>query len=352
MNTYKYIKSLLLSLAVAVGVVACSSDKYQEPEESFQIVKAEFPSAYTAGEGFIEVTESDFTISSEDDSWLTAELESAKRVKVKLAKNEQPESRTASIILAKGKTIQRVSVTQVGVINQATMEDQVFGRKGGDYEVSLEKMDSTPKIEVSGDWITYKIEEGKIIFSIAPLQGDDRVATVRVSAGLFDRTITITQIYGAPTYEELLGAYTLDFIVYANQPKRKLDVELAVHEQGKSYRLVGLHDLIFTYDERAGKMRIEPQPLAGGDAHDYAYAWLSGFDGKWNLNRDLSFYFEATWNKDETNPKFEFFAPNKMPVDNVEYTIRGLAFYNLDPGKGYITRGAVVAITDFSLTKK
>lgn len=354
MNTSKYIKSLLPCLVALLALVGCSSERYQEPVVSFQVVKAEVPSAFTAGEGFIDVTEEGFSIASEDPSWLTAELESPRRVKVKLAKNDNPESRTASIILTKGETVQRIAVTQVGVVNQATMTDQTFARRGGTYEVSLEQMDSQPQVEMVADWITYTIEAGKLIFTIAPLEGDERSASVRVRAGLFDRTITITQIYGAPTYEELLGDYTLDFIVEYNTPALQLDVALVVGEQGKSYRLSGLHNLVITYDERTGKMRLAPQAIAGGDPADFAYAWLSGYDGQWSLYSDAKYYFEATWNRDEANPKFAFAAPNKVPIDNVEHTIRGLAFYNLGTGaaKGWVRRGAVAAITNFSLTKK
>lgn len=352
MKTFKYFKPLLLGLVVILGLVACGKDKYQEPVVSFQISKVELPSAYTAGEGFVEVTEDGFSITSEAPTWLTAELESPKRVKVKLAKNESPESRTASIVLTKGETVQRIAVTQVGVVNQANLTSQEFTRKGGVYEVSLEQMDSTPQIEVSASWITYKIEGGKLIFAVAPLEGDDRTATVRVSAGLFDRTVQFTQTYGAPLYEELLGDYTLDFILEAGKPTQNLDVRLEQNEAGKSYRLSGLLDLVITYNEKTGKMQLAPQALKGGDANDFAYAWLSGYSGKYNLSNAAVLIFEATWNKDEQHPKFVFTCPGKMTVDGVEYPVRGIAFYNTSQGKGWVRRGPVDAITDFSLTKK
>lgn len=340
----------LTAFVLALALSACKKDKYTEPAVSFTVTKTEVPYAYTGGDGFIEVSEADFTIVSEAE-WITAQLESPKRVKVTLAKNENAEARTANVRLIKGNTVQRVPITQSGVINEIVASDIYLGRQGGEYLISRKGMESEPKVTASENWVDYKITDDAIIIRVGSIasQSEERTAKVSIRVGLALKNITVSQTY-SPTYTELLGEYTFSYQVKVGSPRRTTVVRLEEHEKDKSYRLSGLAgDVIVGWNAKGSTLSLASQLLTG---QTWLCAWLAGEDGKGQLRNSTAFVFVAPWGGDINNPNFTFSCTNSKDfvVDQVTYTPKGMIFWTLQTGE-YKADTQLSRIVNFSMRK-
>lgn len=354
MKAKQYMSLLLASVAFILGGMACQDDKYQEPQVTFKVLKTDVPSVYTGGEGYIEVSEEGFEVRT-DAEWLQATKAGAKRVTIIVTKNENPESRTANVLLIKGATVQRVAVTQVGVINDAAVSNQEFTRTGGTYEVDLSSFDSTPNIKVSEGWVNYRIEGKKLIFTVEPLAGsDDRVANVSIIAGLYNRTFTITQVYGAIAYADLLGAYTLSYREWKDGTVKTAPVVLERHQEDRSVKLKGLAaDIEMLVDLRTGAFSISCQEVDNQSAK--IYAWVAAGQGAFDYSD--RYVLVGTWNKDFANPIYTFTANTEIKyVDesqNINETnpVLGFIFWG-DSGeyKG-VSGNGISRVVQFTLTK-
>ncbi len=346
-NTLRGLALVLLSL---LGIVACQRDKYQEPEVTFRVVKTSLSSAFTASEGTIEVSEDGFSIST-DASWLTPTLASPRTIKVAIARNESYESRTGNVILKKGDVTQRVSVTQLGLVNFAVVADQEFTRAGGTYTVDLAQMDAEPAVSTDADWITHEIKDGKLTFTVAPLQGDNRTAQVRISSGLFKRTITFSQIYGAIAYADLLGAYTLTYATWKGGATSTAPVTIAAGTEGKTVIIKGLAaDIVMSVDLKAGNFQINGQAVANGAAR--LCTWVADGDG-WFNNDNNNLFLTGTWNKSFDAPVYTFSSTQTLSANNAQWPILGFIFWGTAESKEYkgASGNGISRFVQFSLAK-
>lgn len=348
MKQLRYIGALLLTLVVGLVASSCKRDVYEEPTSSFQVVRTVFSSSNQASEGYIEVTESGFTYEAEAD-WVTLSQETPTRVKLAMAENPEPETRTTSIVLRKGATTLRVSVNQVGVINTAVLENQEFTETGGTFEVSTAQLVSTPMVEISHSWITYEIQEGKLVFTVAPFPTPgERVATVTIRAGLYAGTLTVRQVRGAILYSELLGAYTLYYRVFNNvDPEYSTPVTLVQDVEGRSVLMRGLAaDVRLNYDVNTGNFKLSPQSVADGAAK--LYLWAAEDPGPFNESPEL--FLTGTWNQQISNPVYTFTSTQTIRYQEKDYQLSGFIFWGDKEYKGPSGTG-ISRVVQFRLVK-
>lgn len=326
MKANKFFAIALASITLALS--ACDKDKSEvvSPNASFYVVETTFDQAYTAGVGRILVSEEGFTVTTDAD-WLQAQKEGARAIVLTIAKNETAESRTANVIITKGDNVQRVPITQLGAVNTMTLSDINTQRQGGEYTFSTERMDTTPTVTVSDSWISYTLEGNELKIKVEPFaQGvtEDRVGTVTVQAGLFSRTIRVTQVFGVISYEDIIGTYTATFIPYHNQPQSQIPLTIEEKEKGKSFTLKGFAaDLTIRYNAQTGAIIIPTGLIAGitGLAAGETLViggWGCGIpdpdngnkeDWGFNLDKDINtgnMVQIGTWNKNFEAPVFTF----------------------------------------------
>lgn len=326
MKANKFFAIALASITLALS--ACDKDKNEvvSPNASFYVVETTFDQAYTAGVGRILVSEEGFTVTTDAD-WLQAQKEGARAIVLTIAKNETAESRTANVIITKGDNVQRVPITQLGAVNTMTLSDINTQRQGGEYTFSTERMDTTPTVTVSDSWINYTLEGNELKIKVEPFaQGvtEDRVGTVTVQAGLFSRTIRVTQVFGVIAYEDIIGTYTATFIPYHNQPQSQIPLTIEEKEKGKSFTLKGLAaDLTIRYNAQTGAIIIPTGLIAGATGLAAGETlviggWGCGIpdpdngnkeDWGFNLDRDINtgnMVQIGTWNKNFEAPVFTF----------------------------------------------
>lgn len=326
----------IVCAALALGLASCSKDQ-DNPEAvaSITVVSTSFDQAYTASTGRILVDQEGFEVKT-DASWLKAVKDGAKSIALTIEKNETAESRTANVIITKAETVQRVPITQLGVINIMSLSNIEAQRQGSEHSFAIDQMDSEPKITSSHDWITTSIE-GKVlkikVAPFAPNQTDDRQGTVRVVAGLFDRTITVSQTYGVVAYADLLGQYDVVYTPEYKMDPRKAVLTLVQKEVGKSYTLKGLSlDITVLFDAKVAGLIIPTgeqtgvQGLAAGEKLFLA-GWGGGYpnasgqpdwDLNWNNPGETALQHYGTWNKSFDQPVFTFapkgFGNNNRPI--------------------------------------
>lgn len=357
MKTYKILYTMLVSLLVLVVVSGCRQKGYQEPEISFKVVKTEYPASYAGGKGFIDLSEAGFAYSIDAD-WLTVTHASPTRLELSIPQNESPETRATVVRLVKDGVKINVVVSQLGVVNDIRgLKDFSFGRMGGEMRIETE-LQSIPEVILTGDdtsWVETLFEGNQMVIKVAalPASVDLRSLTLSVVAGLMHKTITITQNYGMPLYTDLLGEWILTYRSSYGGDLKEHAVTLAQNIAGRSYKIVGLQDIILEYDANTGMMKIPTQHMPGGDADDYLWAWLAGVDDLWNLWRGSDWYFEGKWDKNIDTPKFVFTCPTEGEVKDKpnKYRPIALAFYNSKKGE-WVSGVTIGAFADFTLTKK
>ncbi len=322
MKANKFFAIALASITLALS--ACSKDKSEvvSPNASFYVVETTFDQAYTAGVGRILVSEEGFNMSTDAD-WLQAQKEGAKAIVLTIAKNETAESRTANVIISKGDNVQRVPITQLGAVNTMTLSDINTQRQGGEYTFSTERMDTTPTVTVSDSWISYTLEGNELKIKVEPFaQGvtEDRVGTVTVQAGLFSRTIRVTQIYGVLAYADLVGRYNVEYFIEHgnNGPVRGTGVvSLEAKEANKSFTLKGLAvDVTLHFDPATSNLTLKSEQLSGiPNLGANQAVYLSGWGAltpKENGEKDSGLSWggdtglRGIWNKDFENISFKF----------------------------------------------
>lgn len=345
-------KFAILTLAALLGLASCKKDDdYTAPVSEIEVVKSNFTYEYTAGTGRVELSHEDFSVET-DAEWLHATKE-GKAVILTLDKNEGAEARVGNVIVKKGQTVQRIPITQMGVVNVMSLNDLEFTRRGGEASFSIERMDSQPTFVSSADWLRAEVVDGKLVVRAAAFPAGhtaDRSATLRVRAGLFDRTITVTQKYGVPEYADLLGTYTLEFNQWAGSAKTTMNLELVANEENKNFILRGLAaDIVLTFNPATAGLSILPQEVAGGVAR--VYFWTADGNGWFDANHSLT----AAWDQNRTTPGFAFSSTGKINGEfngtTKDWPIRGIIFWGQSEYFGPSGNG-VSRVVDFKLTKQ
>lgn len=322
MKANKFI-TIALSLVVLV-VSSCDRDKSEQLclDGNFHVVETTFEQAYTAGSGRIIVSETGFEVKTDAD-WLQAQKDGERAIVLSLSKNESSESRTANVIITKGNKVERVPITQLGVVNVMTLNDIETQRQGGEYFFSTEHMDSTPTITTSAPWITYTLEDKQLKITVAPFatgERDDRTGTISIQAGLFIRTIAVRQIYGVVAYADLIGSYNVDYFVEYNgnnKVRNNGTITIEAKEENKSYTLKGLSvDVTLFFDPQTATLTLKSGQLSGvPNLASNQSVFLAGWGAltpkaeggaetglNWGENAGL----RGVWNKDFENISFKF----------------------------------------------
>lgn len=348
----KATKLIYLSLsALALSLGACSKDEVGETKPSIEVVKSNFSYTYEAGTGQIEVNADGFTVET-DAPWLTATA-NGRTIALSLEKNEGAESRTANVIIKKGNDVQRVPITQMGVINVMSLSNLEFQRQGGEHRFPIDKMDSQPEFTSSESWLTAELVGQELVVRIAAFpvgHTDDRSATLRVRAGLFDRTITVAQKYGVPEYADLLGTYALEFSQWGGSAKSTMNVELIAKEQNASYTLRGLAaDVTIAFNPATSALTIVSHDVAADGVK--LQLWTADGQGWFTTQGSLV----AQWNRDFTTPVFTFSSTNLVNGESggvtKDWPIRGFIFWGQSEYKGPSGTG-ISRVVDFKLTKQ
>lgn len=319
MKANKYIA--LACAVLALGLASCGeSQDAPAAVAEVSVVETSFDQAYTASKGRITVDQEGFEVKT-DATWLQAVKDGPKSIALTIEKNEAAESRTANVIITKGQTVQRVPITQLGVVNVMTLSDIEAQRQGSEHSFAIDKMDSEPAITVSASWITASVEDKVLKIRVAPFasgETEDRRGTVRVVAGLFDRTINVSQTYGVVAYADLLGEYEASFIQMYGAERKTGTVTIEQKEAGKSYTIKGLSmDLTALFDAKTASLTFytgEMPKLEGLPENQKIYlaAWgavAPKADGTkntsivWDAN---SIGMRGTWNKKFEDIAFNF----------------------------------------------
>lgn len=328
MKANRYIA--LACAVLALGLASCGeSQDAPAAVAEVSVVETSFDQAYTASKGRITVDQEGFEVKT-DATWLQAVKDGPKSIALTIEKNEAAESRTANVIITKGQTVQRVPITQLGVINVMTLSDIEAQRQGSEHSFAIDKMDSEPAITVSASWITATVEDKVLKIRVAPFasgETEDRRGTVRVVAGLFDRTINVSQTYGVVAYADLLGEYEASFIKVYGEERQTGIVTIEQKEAGKSYTIKGLSmDVTAMFDAKTASLTFytgEMPAVQGLPANQKIYlsAW-GGNAPKTDGSRNLSLLWNpdaigmrGTWNKSFDNIVFNFSIIG-APADN------------------------------------
>lgn len=329
-------KFAILTLAALLGLASCKKDDaYTAPTSEIEVVKSNFTYEYTAGTGRVELSHEDFSVET-DAEWLHATKE-GKAVILTLDKNEGAEARVGNVIVKKGQTVQRIPITQMGVVNAMSLNDLEFTRHGGEASFSIERMDSQPSFESSANWLTAEIVNGKLVVRAAAFPAghtEDRSATLRVRAGLFDRTITVTQKYGVPAYADLVGEYEATYKFWDGHNPQTVRLRLETKEENKSFTLKGMiADVVVGFDPVTSNLTIRHQTL------DNKAALLLFTNGVNSLGSTENLFMTGTWNKSIDTPIYTFSTDQKYTYNNVEQPINGFLFWNNTESGGWYKDG-------------
>lgn len=356
MNKISNILLGVLSLVLALTLGACSKDKYQEPVATFKVLTNTLSDSKDASVGLVTLSEGGFKYSVSAD-WCTATLKNETTLELSLTANSSAEMRSCIVTLSKGETEILVPVHQMGVVyGVEDLEDFAIALAGGSERFKVVG-GKTPTVTYASpaDWLTYRVENGELIFTAPALTGAaSRQVSVTVKTELFSRTILVSQRIART---DLLGAYTLDFITEYGDNRQTADVELVEASAGK-FELRGL-SLPVAIDIAPNTFKItmktgsksKPAGLADPADEVILLAWGAGYP-KADNTKNYSLTTDTmigTWDLNAEHPKFTF-APEKADA-----TVKGISF-NVIGGNawksfysGSVGFGTVV---DFSITKK
>lgn len=359
----------LASLTLLVGVSACKkSDPTTDTEKMLRVLSSEHNFTAEGGAGTIVLSQDGFTAKTEA-TWLKIGKVEGTKLSYTVEPFAEPSTRTALVVLTRGAERQQVAVTQLGSYCYIQNLQSLYKttRQGGTIELPLYgdvKMDEV-KVEGLPDWVTYKKEDKKLVFTLAPSDVFERKTTAKVTlSSVYVKDVNFLQEYGALGYDAMVGDYTLSYVEEAGQPVKTADVKLVADKDKKGFILKGLSvDLSVGFNEAANELRVVagdlPKP-EGVTSNLVAAAWGGGFkkaDGTPNdaLNWGDKFFFSATW---DTTTKPDHAAFKFAPSPEAKKAgLHGLHIFLFEGGrykgpyKGASGKG-IYSVLDFTLTKK
>lgn len=294
----------------------------QKDTSVFGIIRSEASFGYKGGSGFIELSDGDFAFSlpKESETWITVVKVGTKALRLDVRPNVSSETRNTLITVDKTGEKVYVPVTQTGRKDFATLSDLKFKSKGGTEEFSLD-FDNEAKVSIEGtpSWLSVEIVDGKALFvDVLPnTQPVVRKALVKVSAGLYEETFTVTQDAllnfkpGKLVYADVLGSYT--FTGFIGDEEYSVPVTVEALEQGKTVVMKGLAiDFVLEVDEKANLLRMKSNQTLPDDIY---YLMSSGLGENQCSIIDVKGYgdaeFNATPEEDSGRYRFVFKSPNK-----------------------------------------
>ncbi|WP_373802702.1 BACON domain-containing protein [Bacteroides heparinolyticus] len=202
-------KKNILLIILSTFIIASCSDTSTLDDASFRVVKTDAEFGYKGGEGTIEVSEENVTAKAEDD-WLKTNV-SGTIIHITAEPNISYESRTTTVLLKKGNTIQKVPITQFGTIDDTNIYSHVFPTGGGKKSFLLKTVHLPPTVELpeeAKEWLTWEVVGDSIVFTAQPYTGiSQRTAPVSVSP----QNGAVTEVVFSQ-YTSYEGTYRLSYI--------------------------------------------------------------------------------------------------------------------------------------------
>lgn len=357
MKTIRNILLTLLSLVACISLGSCSKDKAGISPSTFEVLTNTIPSSKEAGMGVLTLSEGGFTHKVSAD-WCSLKAKDATTLEVSLTGNSSAEMRSCIITLSKGDTEILVPVHQMGTIYEVKeLKSFTLARAGGEKRFAVVgNKELSVTYKSSADWLTYKVENGELIFTAMPLTaGASREVEIRVQAELFDRTIVVRQQLAR---EDLLGAYTIDYITDYNTARRTAEVQIVKLADDK-FQLQGLAAPVsISIDPETFAISIpsqkisKPNPAVEAGQEVRFLAWAAGYP-KADGNPNYAFAeetFMGTLVKNVDQVKFTFASTTEGSQ------MKGLSFHVFDASDNwkafYYGSNKMASVIDFSLTKK
>lgn len=262
MKRYSYL--LLAALLGMLTFVSCSDNDDECTEVSgLKVVKTTLDMTYQGGTGIIELNQSNLTAEASAE-WIKTSCEGDK-VNLTIERNNGYEARTAIVTIRPngGTEEQKVPITQLGIISIIGVEAHTFDYHGETVDFLWDTTDEFT-IDNLPEWLTYRVEDGKIYFTAEalPLTGSSRSAVVRIKVGqLIDKQVKFEQPLPALPYESIIGKYEMSYIPMPNKDRiAPFEVELVEKENGVSFNLEGLgYPVEVLYDKDLPGIVIHPK---------------------------------------------------------------------------------------------
>ncbi len=321
------ISTLLGALAFAslvLGIIGCDKTgvSSQKDTPAFGIIRSEASFDYKGGTGLIELSDGDFAVSlpKGSETWVTVTKIGTRALRLDVQPNASSETRNTLVTVDKTGEKVYVPVTQTGKKDFAALSDLRFKPEGGSEEFALD-FDNKAEISIEGNpsWISVEVVDGKSLFvDVVPnTRVVVRKALVKVSAGLYEETFTVTQDAllnfkpGKLVYADILGSYT--FTGFIGDEEYSVPVSVEALEKGKTVLMKGLAiDFVLEVDEAANLLRMKSNQILPEDVY---YLISSGLGENQcsiiDLLGDGKAEFNASPEEDSGRYRFIFKSPNK-----------------------------------------
>ncbi len=187
MKKFFYIPMLLFFLLIA----GCSDDS-DDSNVILKIKKTDINITAAGGTGTIEVSAPGAVSASSSDEWCSVNV-SDNIVTVTASENKDRSNRTAMILISYNGENITVPVTQKCAFLIIESSSLNFSFQGGSQELAITSSLSFSVI-IDNDWLTYSIEEGKIILTAEAYTGNElRTNKVTISSGNMTEEVSVSQ---------------------------------------------------------------------------------------------------------------------------------------------------------------
>ncbi len=354
MKRYKLL--LYIWIPAVIAWWSCSDNETTVKEAPFKVAKTTAKFDHNGGKGTIELSAEGVQAQAED-TWLQVSVQ-GRNVNLTAQANDGYESRTTIVTMTKEDHIEKVPVTQMGIISITEVNSYNFPKTGGSKGF-LWKTDRPYEISgVDASWLSYKIVGDSLVFTAKALglYDDTRSSKVKIKAGqYYETTVTLRQIAPYFAYEWALGDYTMEYRVAKDSVVRKIDVSLVQKVKDKKYTLKGLDfNITVLYVDTAG-IAIKSQRLTKTGDKIWLAAWQGGYGGG-QLWPNAKFGVISQWNKDKRNIEFTMVADGTTDEswkDNQGNLIKPGAFILRNTTKNMTHSPAKAArLVDIKLIKK
>ncbi len=354
MKQYKLL--LYIWIPATIAWWSCSDNEITVKEAPFKVTKTTANFDHNGGNGTIELSAEGVQAQAED-TWLQVSVQ-GRNVSLTAQANDGYESRTTIVTMTKEDHIEKVPVTQMGIISITEVNSYNFPKTGGSKGF-LWKTDQPYEISgVDASWLSYKIVGDSLVFTAKALglYDDTRSSKVKIKAGqYYETTVTFRQIAPYFAYEWALGDYTMEYRIAKDSALRKLDVSLVQKVKDKKYTLKGLDfNITVLYVDTAG-IAIKSQRLTKTGDKIWLAAWQGGYGGG-KLWPNSKFGVISQWNKDKRNIEFTMVADGTTDEswkDNQGNLIKPGAFILRNTTKNMTHSPAKAArLVDIKLIKK
>ena len=363
--------ALLAGFTLLAPLSSCKKDSPTDGIEqmTLRLISSDHSFTATGGSGKLQLSEGGFTLQTKA-SWIHLGAVEGTSASFTVDPLSEPATRTGNILIEKGGRTIQLSITQLGAYDYLidAKDSYEIDRNGGDITIPyLAQSGSTPTVEGLPDWIKSSSDSKALKLSVDALQASDRSAKVTVKLGsLMEKELTIRQVYGQLTYEQILGTYTITYVPNGEHPQVKATAEVTIVEKNKAKNLLTIKGLAadaemsyipststLVFNHMQTKLpdgRLLMFTLSGN-----SYLLKDGKTRNYGLNWDESLRLQGTWDKQSPiHPSFTFASPKADAKGEIYH---GVLFW-LYNGANFLGKyrqgeaGAIYELSDIKLVKK